>query len=375
MKRLAFAGLVILLLTMLAGSAVTRAQSPNRVALVVHMDGVIHTRCVNFDEPEISGYEVLARSGLAITAAFGPTGVAICAIEGTGCPAESCLLCAAPNYWSYWRLAGEQWLYSQLGAGATTVRHGDVEGWSWGRGSPPPLFSFEQICAPSPPTPTPEPPTATPTPVLPTPTPALPEAWFRLDQNPIQAGACTFVRWDVTNAHTAYLNDEAVPLSGSREVCPTETQFYTLRVIGAQGERRYEMTLGVLPSTSTPTVTPAPRRTPSPTATPAAILTLTPTAILPPTPTAPPPPTGTPVLLPSAAPTGTPVPLPSATPTGTPTATPMSEPAYGVMFPSVTPGTGGAISSITGPASGYAAFAALVGALVAGLVWRARRRG
>ncbi len=350
-----------LLLVILAGHGATRAQSPNRAALVVQVGGVTHTRCVSFDEPEISGYDMLARSGLAITAAFDPMGAAICAIEGTGCPVESCLVCAAPDYWSYWRFSGGQWVYSQLGSGLTTVRHGDIEGWSWGRGSPPSVIGFDEICAPPPPTATSLPPTSTPVP--PTPTPPLPEAWFRLDQNPIQAGACTFVRWDVTHAHTAYLDEEAVPLNGSREVCPPTTQNYTLRVIGVHGERSYDMTLGVLPSTPTPTVTPTvtptPRRTALPVATPVATSTFTPTATLPPIPTA----TSTSIPTPTLTPT------PSPTPTRTPTATPAAATATYSLSASPSADRGP-----TPDASGYLAFALIAGGLLAGLVWRARRR-
>ncbi|RLC66222.1 MAG: hypothetical protein DRI48_05180, partial [Chloroflexi bacterium] len=47
----------------------TQAQSPNRVGLVVRFgDGSLVTRCVEFSEPEISGYDVLTRSGLNVVA-------------------------------------------------------------------------------------------------------------------------------------------------------------------------------------------------------------------------------------------------------------------------------------------------------------------
>jgi len=92
---------LLLIISVVMRVSSTQAQQSNRVALVVHFGDSTLTRCVAFDEPEISGYDVLARSGLSFVASFdsGP-GAAICAIENTGCPAESCLLCQAPLYWS-----------------------------------------------------------------------------------------------------------------------------------------------------------------------------------------------------------------------------------------------------------------------------------
>jgi len=130
------------------GTLPVRAQSPSRVALVVHFGDSTIARCVSFDETEISGYDVLARSGLAITASFGPMGAAICAIEGVGCPAETCLTCQAPKYWSYWHASDGAWAYLQQGANLTAVRDGDIEGWAWGEGDPPPIVAFGDVCAP-----------------------------------------------------------------------------------------------------------------------------------------------------------------------------------------------------------------------------------
>ncbi len=346
-----------LLVAGLSQRAPAQAQSPNRAALVVHFGGTTVSRCVSFDEPEISGYDVLTRSGLGITASFDATGAAICAIEATGCPVESCLLCAAPDYWAYWRWDGGQWVYSQLGANATTVRHGAIEGWSWGRGSPPPMIAFDEICAPPSPTATPIPPTATqlpPTPIPPTAMPLpLPEAWFRLDHNPLHAGTCTHVRWDSTHTTAAYLDGEAVPLNGSREVCPTVTQEFTLRVVNIHGERSYDLTLGVLPGTPTPTVTPAPpSRTAMPQPTATATATRTPTPIA----------TQAPPATPTA--TATPAPTLTETPTATPTATPSALP------PTPTP----AVAPPSSPVANYVTFALIAGGLLAGLIWRLRRQ-
>ena len=130
-----------------------RAQSSNRVGLVVGKgDGSFVTRCVEFAEDELSGYDLLMRSGLQVVAIqSGGMGVMICEIDGEGCPANNCWCkCSGSTctYWSYWHLEGREWSYAFMGALGHRVRSGDVDGWTWGAGDPPPALSFEQICAP-----------------------------------------------------------------------------------------------------------------------------------------------------------------------------------------------------------------------------------
>ncbi|MBC7237429.1 MAG: hypothetical protein H5T69_16430, partial [Chloroflexi bacterium] len=138
--RVRHLALLLVLLAALGGAAElpALAQGPNRVALVVqHGDGTVVTRCVEFDEPSLTGYQILLRSGLEITASSGPLGTAICRIDGEGCDAGNCFCQMPGSYWSYWNLADGAWQYSPLGASARQVHNGDVEGWAWGAGSPP----------------------------------------------------------------------------------------------------------------------------------------------------------------------------------------------------------------------------------------------
>jgi hypothetical protein len=305
-----YLGLTVLLALVAVAGPGARAQSPNRAGLLVRFgDGTVITRCVEFSEAEINGYELLQRSGLAVVAAFdlGP-GAAICKIEHQGCPASNCFCASPPDFWSYWFMVNGQWQFSALGCSNRTLSNGDMDAWSWGPGTAgggtePPMVSFDQICAPPatdtppPPTatptvqpsPTPLPPTATPippspTPTLPTPTPE-PLVWFRLDQNPVQAGSCTTVRWDTSGLQELTLDGEAVAANGSRQVCPVAYQTLTLEVLTNGGdEQTHTLTLGV--TGDAPVTQAAPTETvaqsveatlPPPTPTP-----------LPPTPTAPP---------------------------------------------------------------------------------------
>ena len=76
MKRKIYASywILIVLLMLLATRpdlAATHAQQSNRAGLVVRFgDGSLTTRCVEFSESTISGYDLLTRSGLNIVAAF-----------------------------------------------------------------------------------------------------------------------------------------------------------------------------------------------------------------------------------------------------------------------------------------------------------------
>ena len=375
--------LTMLLTLAVAGTGLpgARAQSPHRVGLVVRFaDDNIVTRCIEFSEPQISGYDVLTRSGLNVVASFDSgMGAAICAIEGIGCPVETCLTCATPDYWSYWHLEDGAWVYSQVGASGYMAHDGGVEGWSWGAGVPPPVVPFDQICAPPPtatpsPTDTPPPPTATspppPTATSPAPLPTAtsppptPVVWFRLDDNPIPVGTCTMVRWDTSNASEIYLDEERVDLNGSREVCPATPQEYHLRVVSVTGEQTYTLVLGVTGPTPTSTVAvvstaATPSSTPAPLTTPTAAVAVT---LTPPTPTP------TPSLSPTPTPTSSP--LPSPTPraaAGEPSPSPSPAPASPMSIPAPE-------SSEAAVGGDYAIFGLIAAALGGWLIWGVMRR-
>lgn len=309
-KKTGTVAVLVLALTiaMAAGLSPPRvgAQQTNRVGLIVDFGDQYITRCVEFSESEITGYDVLRRAGLdVVVMASGGMGVAVCDINNTsGCPASNCFCKCQGSpcvYWAYQHLVNGSWQYSQLGASSSKARNGDIEGWAWGEGAlnssgaQPPVIPFDQICAPPAtdtpvPTDTPIPPTKTPmptnTPVPPTDTPVptdtpepeqeptsvpTPEAWFRLDENPIDAGSCTMLRWDTSNAQEIYLDGDEVSIIGSREVCPTAPTDYELRVVGLEEEETFRLTLGVTGSAATATSTPQPTAapaSPSPTASP-----------------------------------------------------------------------------------------------------------
>lgn len=188
----AFRGLTLLMVGLLVLSpSPGAAQGPHRAALVVVFgEGQAQTRCVEFAEAQISGTDLLRRSGLAVVLSETQgLGAAVCAIESVGCqfPAEDCFCqCrGAPcRYWTYWHWQGGTWAYAGFGASSRLLGDGDMDAWVWGDGkTPPPSLTFADVCpgpgAPPPATPTRTPePTATPSPpatptraATPTPTP------------------------------------------------------------------------------------------------------------------------------------------------------------------------------------------------------------
>ena len=140
--------------------------------VVFSSDGQVYTACVSFSEDAITGLDLLQRSGLDLETATNPNqGIAVCSIEGVGCPSNDCF-CSMPDYWSYWQRNDAGWAYSALGSVQSQVVGGDVNAWSWGIGNPPADVTYQNICEGVPFVI----PTATVTSVPPTDTPAATQA-------------------------------------------------------------------------------------------------------------------------------------------------------------------------------------------------------
>ena len=200
-KRLvcrSMAGLAAIILVITALVVPSNAtDGPHRAGLIiVHSNGQMSQRCVEFSGETISGLEFLQQSGLDLTVdATNSVGVAVCRIDSEGCtfPSQACFCqCQGAKcvYWSYWHLtSGGAWQYSSLGAGNRILHDGDVDAWMWGPVTNTsinllPALRFDQICAPPTPTASPTatatatllPPTATPPPLA-TNTPLPPTTW------------------------------------------------------------------------------------------------------------------------------------------------------------------------------------------------------
>jgi|694.fasta_scaffold45991_4 hypothetical protein len=294
-----WSGLLIGLLGLVMAQPL-RAQGTNQAGLVVvHGNGQIVSRCIDFTEPAISGYDLLQRSGLDLNIEVSGMGAVICRIDGEGCtyPQQSCF-CGTEGdsyiYWSYWLLANDGWQYANLGASNQMVQPGTVQGWVWGAGSnnsanPPPLVSFGELCVAPTATPTATPsatatPTTTPLPDTPTMLPASPTAlpptatapplptseptatptWTPLPPatstviapwtptppprivlfaaNPftVTAGGTALLLWQVENANEVWLRSDAgeslIGPVGNLSVQPTQNSVYHLIARNSSGE-------------------------------------------------------------------------------------------------------------------------------------------
>lgn len=134
--------IVAMCILALSWAQVARAAAPdiNVAGLVVdYGNGRVSYAWVPFEEEEITGVELLQRSGLdVVTVTFGGMGEGICQIEITGCPVDDCRkrLCQTADpespFWRYSRQeAPGEWSFVALGASDTKVRDGDIDAWSW----------------------------------------------------------------------------------------------------------------------------------------------------------------------------------------------------------------------------------------------------
>jgi hypothetical protein len=151
----------LILMAVLLGPGLAWAGEPNRAGLVVQFaDGRTETICVEFEEKEITGADLLVRSGLdAVVDPSSGLGIIVCRIEGQGCnyPAETCFCqCSGSGpcaYWNYFYQDPGQdgWTYAALGALRHKIRPGSVDAWVWGDGTTPPAadLTYEAVC-PSP---------------------------------------------------------------------------------------------------------------------------------------------------------------------------------------------------------------------------------
>ncbi len=315
----------ICLLTFFAATllpASSFAQNQNHAGLVIQFDeGQVETRCVSFSESQITGFDLLQRAGLDIVIDVDGAGTAVCAINGSGCPADDCFCqCSGADclYWSYWHLNGGSWNYSQGGAALYPIEDGAVDGWVWGAGSvteaqPPPQIQFEAICQQqaSSSTETP-PPTATfaPTATFVPPTPA-PEINFWADKTTINAGSCATIYWDVRHVNAVYFEGAGVDGQGGKQVCPSSDATYSLQATHGGQVTERQVTIKVIPgatataqptnappspiiiqmsptplppATSTPNWAATNQALPSPTSLPATTLTQPTPTFIPPTP-------------------------------------------------------------------------------------------
>ena len=128
---------LVLFSSPLSGLAATPAPHLNGAGLVIeHGDGSALYFYVQFSEPQITGEQLLERSGVQLDITpYAGLGTGVCMIDHEGCPSSNCFCksFAVPSvYWRYHSLnADGKWVFRSSGPAQRIVRDGDVDGWSW----------------------------------------------------------------------------------------------------------------------------------------------------------------------------------------------------------------------------------------------------
>jgi hypothetical protein len=135
-------------------------EGPHRVALVVSFTAQRHlARCIAFEEPQLSAFEILGRSGLEVQSQFhvAYNSHTLCRLssddgwsQGCDYPNADCFCDPDGAFWSFWRPAEGGWTKSQLGLDAAHLGPGELfsQHWSALEGRPP-SCTYDDIC-PSP---------------------------------------------------------------------------------------------------------------------------------------------------------------------------------------------------------------------------------
>lgn len=129
----------------LARASENETDATNTVSVVVQFSDTDRLiRKVTFSSYTITGLNALLNSGLDVVTRDYSWGTAVCAIEGVGCPADNCF-CGGSTFWNYEYWSGSDWQSHSLGASATTLYNGAVDGWRWGEWNGDPIVPFPQL--------------------------------------------------------------------------------------------------------------------------------------------------------------------------------------------------------------------------------------
>ncbi len=127
----------------------------HHAALVIqHASGSVITRCVAFAEDQITGLQLVERSGVQYEAqGFGPMGSAMCQLDREPATVPPGCFGSGP-YWQYFHRQGAGWQTSALGASSSGLHDGDMDGWRYavGKNQAPGVVAFASVCGvPAPP--------------------------------------------------------------------------------------------------------------------------------------------------------------------------------------------------------------------------------
>lgn len=141
------------------------AAPVNHATVVVDTGQGVITRTIEFTSSSVTGLQALDLAGAdPVVWSYSGQGGAVCRLFGVGRDAgPGCLGGEGGDarYWAYYQATNgaTKFGYSPVGAGSTSVRDGDVEGWRFGLGGAPP---FPAATPPSSAVPVTDPPASAP---------------------------------------------------------------------------------------------------------------------------------------------------------------------------------------------------------------------
>ena len=129
----ALAGMAILLLASLTGSALAAEEGTKQVGLVITFPDAMAEHVEVVTVPAAATMlDALKAAKIDLASADSDFGPAVCGINKVGCPADNCF-CDAEHFWAYYHLdpASNKWQASAQGVGAYVPANGAVEGLTW----------------------------------------------------------------------------------------------------------------------------------------------------------------------------------------------------------------------------------------------------
>lgn len=138
LRQLTLALIVLFSVQLYVANPLAADESSMAGLVVDYGNGTLTYAVVPLPEDEMSGMDLLRRSGLSLVSIeFGGLGDGVCSIEEHGCGVGDCRrLCQTsdPNspFWHYYVLSNEgEWEFQPRGASSSKVVPGQVDGWSW----------------------------------------------------------------------------------------------------------------------------------------------------------------------------------------------------------------------------------------------------
>ena len=141
---------------LLAGILSTRpahAAIHHAALIIQHSSGSLITRCVAFAEEQITGLQLVQRSGVEYEAqGFGSMGNAMCQLDREPSTVPPGCFGSGP-YWQYFHRQGAGWQASAVGVSSSVLHDGDMDGWRYavGANQAPGNIAFGTVCGAPPP--------------------------------------------------------------------------------------------------------------------------------------------------------------------------------------------------------------------------------